>query len=163
APCGVEIVRQTREARRRDAGVRPLHGVQPGLTGLYSTKRHLPALLKLRGDQAIVGIPGTVAPSPERRFVASLLQPGLHEALLFPLRFDVTPLGLHRRFDRYWLNGAEKLPGDRGVDPYAAECEAPGQSERLVRTLTPIDGLSRRTARVTHHQVPPTATTGQQP
>src|SRR5262249_47240400 len=99
----------------------------------------------------------------ERRFVASLLQLELHDALLFTLRFHVTPLGLHRRFDRYWLNGAEKLPGDRGVDPYAAECEAPGQSERLVRTLTPIDGLSRRTARVTHHQVPPTATTGQQP
>ena len=38
-----------------------------------SAKRRLPTLLKLRGDQAIVGIAGGVAPFGERRFVSRLL------------------------------------------------------------------------------------------
>jgi hypothetical protein len=35
---------------------------------------------------------------------------------------------------------------DRGVNPQAAEREAPGQPQHLVRTLTPIDGLSASSA-----------------
>src|SRR5207237_895367 len=65
------------------------------------------------------------------------------------------------RFRRpHRLQRAENHSSNRGVDPQAAECEAPGQSQHLVRTLTPIDGLSRWTTRVTYHQVPPAAATG---
>jgi len=44
-----------------------------------------------------------------------------------------------------------------------AERKAPGQSERLVGTLTTIDGLSRRATRVAHNQAPPATATGYQP
>jgi hypothetical protein len=114
------------------------------LARLHSAKRRLPALLKLRGDQAIVGIAGSVSPFRERSFIASLLQLELHDALFFTSSFHVPPLGLHSRLDRHRLHGAEKLSGNRGIDPQAAEGEAPGQPQHLVRTLTPIDGLSRR-------------------
>jgi hypothetical protein len=50
------------------------------------------------------------------------------------------PLRCHRVHD------TEKLSGDRGIDAEAAEREAPKQSEDLVRTPTPIDGLIRRGA-----------------
>ena len=159
-PCGAEIVRQASEVRWHNGGFRPLHCLQPGLARFYSAKRRLPTLLKLRGDQAIVRIAGSVTPFRERSFISNLLQLELHNTLFFTSSFHVPPLGLHRRLDRHRLDGAEKLSGDRGVDPQTAEREAPGQSEHLVRTLTPIDRLSRRTARVTHHQVPPTAATG---
>ena len=47
-------------------------------------------------------------------------------------------------------NDTEELSGDRGIDAEAAEREAPKQSEHLVRTLTPIDGLTRRGPRIAH-------------
>ena len=40
----------------------------------YSAKRRLPTLLKLRGDQAIVRIAGSVTPFRERSFISNLLQ-----------------------------------------------------------------------------------------
>ena len=72
-PCGVEILRQTSEVRQRNGRVWRAHRLQPCFTLLYSAKCRLPTLLKLRGDQAIVGIAGSVAPFRERSFVASLL------------------------------------------------------------------------------------------
>jgi hypothetical protein len=71
----------------------------------------------LRGDQAIVGITGSVAAFRKRGFVPSLLQLQLHNALLFTPSFHVPPFGLYRRFDRHRLHGAEKFSSDRGIDP----------------------------------------------
>ena len=59
--------------------------VQSRLARLDAPERRLPALLELRGDEAIVGIAGSVAPFRERGFVAGLLQLQLHDALLFAL------------------------------------------------------------------------------
>ena len=159
-PCGIEIVGQPGEVGRRGGRVRRPHRLQPRLARLDSPKRRLPALLELRGDQAIVGIAGSVAPLRKRGFISSLLQLQFHDALLFALSFHVPPLGLHCRLDRHRLHGAEKLSSDRGVDAEAAEREAPGQPEHQVRTIAAIDGLSRRTARVDYHQAPPAAATG---
>src|SRR6202011_1752168 len=65
-PCDVEIVRQTGEVWGHDGGFRRPPRLKPRLARLNSTKRRLPALLKLRGDQAIVGITGSVAPFCKR-------------------------------------------------------------------------------------------------
>jgi hypothetical protein len=78
----------------------------------------------------------------------------------FTLSFHIPPLGLHRRLDRHLLDGTEELAGDRGVDPEAAKCEAPRQSQHLVWTLAAIDGLSQPPAGVTYRQVPPAAAAG---
>jgi hypothetical protein len=45
-----------------------------------------------------------------------LLQLQLDDALLFTPTFHVPPFGFQCRLDGHRLNGAEKLPGDRGVD-----------------------------------------------
>ena len=144
----------------RDGGIRSPHCLQPRLAGLDAAERRLPALLELRGDQAIVGIAGGVAPFRERGFVSGLLQLQLDDALSFDPAFHVPPLGLHRRLDRHRLHGAEKLSGDRGVDAEAAEGEAPRQPQHQVGAIATIDGLSRRTARVAHHQAPAAAAAG---
>ena len=89
-----------------------------------------------------------------------LLQLEFDDPLLFTSTFHVSPFGLQRRLDRQRLDGAEKLSGDRCVDTQAAEREAPGQPEHLVGTITPVNGLSRRTARVTHRQAPATTPAG---
>ena len=73
-PCGIEIVRQASEVWRHDGRFRCPHRLQPRLARLDSAKRRLPTLLKLRGDQAIVGITGSVAPFRKRGFVARLLK-----------------------------------------------------------------------------------------
>jgi hypothetical protein len=114
----------------------------------------------LRGDEAIVGVAGSVAPLRERGFILGLLQLEFDDALLFTSTFHVPPFGLHRRLDRHRLDDAEKLSGDRCVDTQAAEREAPGQPEHQVGTITSIDGLSRRTARVAHHQAAAATATG---
>jgi hypothetical protein len=89
-----------------------------------------------------------------------LLQLHFYDALLCTPTFHVPPFGFQCRVDGHRLNRAEKLPGDRGVDAEAAEREAPWQPEHQVGTITPIDGLSRRTARVAHHQAAPATATG---
>jgi len=62
---------------------------------------------------------------------------------LFALAFHVHPLGFQCSLDRHWLDGAEKLSGNRGVDAEATEGQAPGQPQHLVGKITTIDGLSR--------------------
>ena len=57
---------------------------------------------------------------------------------LGPTYIENPALGLYRRLDRHRLHGAEKFSSDRGVNPQAAEREASGQPQHLVRTLTPI-------------------------
>ncbi len=105
------------EVWRHDGRFRRPHRLQARLARLDSPKRRLPTLLKLRGDQAIVGITGSVAPFRKRGFVPSLLQLQFHDALLFVPSFHVPPFGLHRRLDRHRPHGAEKFSSDRGVDP----------------------------------------------
>jgi hypothetical protein len=116
-PCGIEIVRQVGEVWRHDGRFRCPHRLQPRLARLDATERRLPTLLKLRGDQAIVGITGSVAPFRKRGFISSLLQLQFHDALLFTPSFHVPPFGLYRRLDRHRLHRAEKFSSDRGVDP----------------------------------------------
>jgi len=70
------------------------------------------------------------------------LQLEFHNALLFTPTFRISLLGLHRRLGRHRLHCAEKLAGDRRIDPQAAKREAPWQSEHLVRAPKPISGLS---------------------
>ena len=106
------------------------------------------------------GRPVMVTSDSHPRFVSGLLQLEFHDALLFTPSFHVPPFGLHRRFDRHRLNGTEKLSGDRGVDTETTERETPGPPEHLVGTLTTINGLSRRPARVAHHQAPAATATG---
>src|SRR5260370_30045870 len=103
-------------------------------------------------------IAGYVTTLCKRGFISGLLQLEFHDALLFTASFHVPASGLHCRLDRHRLDGAEQLSGDRSVDAETAEREAPGQPEHQVRTITPIDRLSPRTARVPHHQAasPPT-------
>ena len=105
-PRGIEVVRQAGEVGRYDGGVRRSRHRQPILAGLDAAQRRLPALLKLRGDQSIVGIASGIAPFRERGFVSRLLQLQFDDALLFALRFHIPPLGLGRRFDRHRLYGA---------------------------------------------------------
>jgi hypothetical protein len=116
-PCGVEVARQASEVWRHDGRFSRPHCLQPYLARLDAAKRRLPALLKLRGDQAIVGITGSVAPFRKRGFIPGLLQLQFHDALLFIPSFHVPPLGLYRRLDRHRLHGAKKFSSDRGVDP----------------------------------------------
>jgi hypothetical protein len=75
-----------------------------------------------------------------------LLQLQFYDALCFTPAFHVPPFGFLCRLDGHRLNGPEKLSGNRGVDTEAAEREASWQPERQVGAITPIDGLSRRTA-----------------
>src|ERR1700741_3582672 len=72
-PCGIEIVRQVGEVWRHAGRFRCPHRLQPRLARLDATERRLPTLLKLRGDQAIVRITGSVAPFRKRGFISSLL------------------------------------------------------------------------------------------
>jgi hypothetical protein len=143
-PRGTEIVRQAGEVGRGDGATRSPRCLQPSLAGLHTAQRRLPALLKLGGDQTIVGIAGGITPFRERGFVPRLLQLQFDDALLFVAGFHVPPLGLGRRFDRHRRHGPQKLAGDRGVDPQAAEGEATGQPEHQVRAIAPVDGLPRR-------------------
>ena len=93
------------------------HGLQSCFARLDPAKRRLPAVLKLSGNQAIVGVTGSVAPFRKRRFIPSLLQLQFHDALLFTPSFHVPPFGLYRRLDRHRLHSAEKFSSNRGVDP----------------------------------------------
>jgi hypothetical protein len=154
-PCGIKIVGQPSEVGRRGDRTRRQRRLQSRLAGLDATERRLPALLELRGDQAIVGVARSVAPFRERGFIPRLLQLEFHDALLFTSTFHVSPFCLHCGLDRHRLDRVEKLSGDRGVDTQAAEGEAPRQPEHQVRPIATIDGPSRRTARVAHHQTPP--------
>jgi hypothetical protein len=117
----------------------------------------------LRRDQAIVGIAGGIAPFRERGLISGLLQLQFHDTLLFSPAFHAPPFCLQCRLDGHRLDHAEKLSGDRRIDPEAAEREAPRQPEHQVGTITPVDGLSRRTARIAHHQAAPATATGQKP
>ena len=117
APCGFEIVRQAGEVWGRGGRFRRPHGLQSCFARLDPAKRHLPALLKLSGNQAIVGVTGSIAPFRKRCFIPSLLQLQFQDALLFTASFHVSPFGLFRRLDRHRLHGAEKFSTDGGIDP----------------------------------------------
>ena len=162
-PCGLEILTQSGKVGRSGGRVRHPHRRQLRFAGFNATERRLPALLELRGDQAVIGIAGSVAPFRERCFIAGLLQLEFHDALLFIPSFHIPASGLHCCLDRHRLDRAEQLSGDRGVDTETAEREAPGQPKRQVRPITAVDGLTRRTARVAYHQAASAAATGKQP
>ena len=141
-----------------------LSGVQlaprrvPDAANLSATAaRGAPRLARDRGEGArvwIVALILLVVMFPFLWLVQLAFKPAAElfdDALLFTPSFHVPPFGLHRRFDRHRLNGTEKLSGDRGVDTETTERETPGPPEHLVGTLTTINGLSRRPARVAHH------------
>jgi hypothetical protein len=82
---------------------------------------------------------------------------------LFALAFLVHSLGFLGSLDRHRLDGAKKLSRHRGIDTQTAEREASGQPEHQIRTIATVNGLTRRTARVTYHQTAPAPSTGEQP
>jgi hypothetical protein len=57
-PCGFEIVGKSGEVGFSGGRVRRPHRLQSRLASLHATERGFPALLKLRSDQAIIGIAG---------------------------------------------------------------------------------------------------------
>jgi hypothetical protein len=138
----MEIIGEAREVGRSSRWVRRLHRLQPRLASLDATKRRLPAPLELGGDEAVIGIAGSVAPLRQRGLVPGLLQLEFDDALLFTASFHVPASGLCCRLDRHRLDRTEQLLGDRGVDTETAEREAPGQPEHQVGAITAVDGLS---------------------
>jgi hypothetical protein len=60
-----------------------------------------PVLLQLRGDEAVVGIAGSVATLGEFGLVARLLHFHIQDALLVFLSFPVHSLCLERGIDRH--------------------------------------------------------------
>ena len=130
---------------------------------MHTAQGVLPALLELRCNQPIVWITGSLTPLRERGLVSSLLQFQFLDAPLFCSILHVPPLSFQSCFNRHWLNDAQSLAGDRGVDTGPAEGKASGLSEHQVWFIAAIDGLSRRTTRVTDHHAAPATTTGQQP
>ena len=77
----------------------------------------------MRRDQAILGITRGVTPFSEGSFVSSLLQFQLHDTLLLSLHLQVPPRGFRCRLDRHRRDRAQKLGGDRNIDPSTAEDE----------------------------------------
>jgi len=162
-PCRIEIIAQPGEVGRSLRRIGRLRRRQSHLARFDATERGLPALLELRGDQAIVGITGSVASLRQRGFVASLLELKFDDALLFAATFHVPVSSLDSRLDRYRLDRLEQLLCDRGVDTRATECEAPGQPQHQVGAIAAINRLTWRTARVAYHQAAATAATAQHP
>jgi hypothetical protein len=159
-PCGIEILGQPGEVGGSGGRVKHPRRLQLRLARLEATKCHLPALLELRGDEAIIGIAGSIAPLRQRGLISGLLQFEFDDALLFTASFHVRASGLHCRLDRHRSDRTQQLLGDRGVDTQTAEREAPGQPKHQVRTITAVDGLTRWTARVAYYQAASAAATG---
>src|SRR5689334_14559258 len=162
-PCGSEIIGQPREVRRGDGEPRGPHGVEPGLARLDAPERRLPALLQLRGGEAVVGIAGGVAAFGERGLVAGLPQTELDDPLSFGLALHPHPLRFQGGLDRHRRHGAEDLPGDGGVDPGTAEPQAARQPQHQVGAVATVDGTSRGKSRVRDRQTPAAAPAGQDP
>jgi hypothetical protein len=64
-PGSIEVIGKTGEVTRRGGRLWHLHCLQSRFASLHAAKHGFPALLELRGDQAIVGIAGGVAPLGE--------------------------------------------------------------------------------------------------
>src|SRR3954465_12289112 len=85
-PGRFEIVGQAREIRRLDGRCRR-QPVKPCFAGLDPLERGFPALLKLGGNQTMVGIARRIAAFGQRSLVACLLQLEIRDALSFVSAF----------------------------------------------------------------------------
>ena len=83
--------------------------------------------------------------------------------MLVFLLFPVHPLRLERGFDRHWLHRLQQLPGDRGINPRAAEGHAPGQTHHKVWLVAAIYRSALRIAGVGNAQPPPASPAGHDP
>jgi len=84
-----------------------------------------PVLLKLGGDEAIVGIAGGITALRETGLVAGLFNFQGQNAVSVFLLLPVHSLCLKGRFNRHRLHNSQQLLGNCGVYPRAAEVHAP--------------------------------------
>ena len=87
----------------------------------------------------------------------------IQDALLVFLLFPVHPLRLKRGFDRHWFHRPQQLPGDRGIDPRAAEGHAPRQAHHKVWLVAAIYRSALRIAGIGDAQPPPASAAGHDP
>ena len=83
--------------------------------------------------------------------------------MLVFLLFPVHPLRLERGFNRHWLHRPQQFPGDRGINPRAAEGHAPGQPHHKVWLVAAIHRSALRIAGVGNAQPPPASPAGHHP
>jgi hypothetical protein len=72
-PRGIEVLGKSGKVGHLHGLIGRACACQSSLACLYTAQRRLPALLQLRGDEAIVGIAGGVAALREGGFILSLL------------------------------------------------------------------------------------------
>src|SRR5829696_9465745 len=161
-PCRFEIVGQAREIRHLDGCCRR-QPFKPCFAGLDPLERGFPALLKLGGDQTIVGIARRIAAFGQRSLVASLLQLEISDALSFVSAFHSPSLSFQRGLDGHRFHDEEDLPRDRRLNPRAAESQAPGSAQHLVGAIATIDRPARASSRIGHRQPPSAAPAGEEP
>src|SRR4051794_39249746 len=113
--------------------------VKPCFAGLDPLERGFPALLKLGGDQTMVGIARRIAAFGQRGLVPSLLQLEISDALSFVSAFHPPSLSVQRGLDGHRFHDQEDLPRDRRLNPRAAESQAPGSAQHLVGAIATID------------------------
>src|SRR3954469_14760809 len=137
-PGRFEIVGQAREIRRLDGRCRR-QPVKPCFAGFDPLERGFPALLKLGGDQTMVGIARRIAAFGQQGLVPSLLQLEISDALSFVSAFHPPSLSVQRGLDGHRFHDEEDLPRDRRLNPRAAESQAPGSAQHLVGAIATID------------------------
>ena len=75
-----------------------------------------PVLLKLRGDQPVVGITGSIAALGQARLLTRPLQLQLDHPQTLTSAFHPHPLRRLRRLDRHRLHDLQQFPSHRGID-----------------------------------------------
>jgi hypothetical protein len=90
---------------------------KPGFAGLDPLERGFPALLKLGGDQTMVGIARRIAAFGQRSLLASLLQLEISDALSFVSAVHSPSLSFQRGLDGHRFHDEEDLPRDRRLNP----------------------------------------------
>ncbi|CAE6866035.1 hypothetical protein R69658_07867 [Paraburkholderia aspalathi] len=120
-PRSTKIFGELRKVRQGSLRLWCSHRLHARLAGLYTTQCRFPVLLQLRGNQAVLGITGGVAPLSQRGLVPGLLQFEFHDPLLLVQGIHVHLLSLLGRFDRQWLHDAQKLLADSRIDTGTTE------------------------------------------
>ncbi|SAL68977.1 hypothetical protein AWB65_06777 [Caballeronia humi] len=104
APRCAKILGELRKVWHGSLSLRCTRRLQAHLAGLYTAQCHFPVLLQLRGNQAVLGITGGVAPLSQRGLIPCLLQFELHDSPLLVQGIHVHLLSLLCCFDRQWLH-----------------------------------------------------------